>query len=97
MLKSLIDGLIFFGKKYIITSCDIISPAAFIRIMKLIVCIKLILKNLSMKSVISISLVTCSIKLDNIYGNMFCFPQKYPFIIDDILINGVTKDKQIIG
>ena len=39
----------------------------------------------------------CSIKLDNMYGNIFCLPQKYPFIIEDIVINGMVSDIHIIG
>ena len=97
LLKSFIDGFIFLGKKYIITSCDITSPPAFTRIMKLIACVKLCDKNLSINSVISISLATCSTKFESMYGNIFCFPQKYPFMIDEILMNGVTSERHIIG
>ena len=28
---------------------------------------------------------------------MFCFPQKYPFIIEDIVINGIVSETHIIG
>ena len=43
------------------------------------------------------SLTICSIKLESIYGNIFCLPQKYPLIIAEILINGIVSDIQIIG
>ena len=36
-------------------------------------------------------------KFDNIYGNIFCLPQKYPFIIADIEINGIVSEIHIIG
>ena len=36
-------------------------------------------------------------KLDNMYGYIFCLPQKYPFIIADIVINGIVRDIHIMG
>ena len=55
------------------------------------------LVNFDIKDTININLTICSIKLDNIYGNIFCFPQKYPFIIEEMHINGIVSDKHIIG
>ena len=49
------------------------------------------------KKEMNTNLTICSIKLDNMYGNIFCFPQKYPFIMAETLINGIVSDKNIIG
>ena len=70
---------------------------ALTSIIKHIACIKLVLIILGINIPIKISLVTCSKKLDNIYGNIFWRPQKYPFIIDETLINGASTDIHIIG
>ena len=52
---------------------------------------------LGRNNVIVIILIICSIKLDSMYGNMFCFPQKYPVRIEEIDINGMVMDIHIIG
>jgi hypothetical protein len=96
ILKS-VNLILFLGKYNIITICDTTSHIALTIMIKHIVCIIPILINLLINNNISSNLDACSIKLDNIYGNIFCLPQKYPLIIEDTLINGTIIPRQIIG
>ena len=53
----------------------------------------ILFKNNNTKNI----LVICSMKLDNIYGNIFCLPQKYPLIIEEIVMNGIVSEMHING
>ena len=44
--------------------------------------------NFGISVIVNNSLISCSIILDSVTGNICSFPKKYPFNIDDIQING---------
>ena len=87
----------FFGMKKNNTNIEVSSLITFVRTIKATAYSIPYFIKIGMPMMMAISLTKSSVTFDNTWGNIFCFPKKYPLKILEILMNGKTNPIQIIA
>lgn len=86
-----------FGMKKNNTNIEVSSLITFVRTIKATAYSIPYFIKIGMPMMMAISLTKSSVTFDNTWGNIFCFPKKYPLKILEILMNGKTNPIQIIA